>query len=292
MALLNPPELRPSVQLLLCSALAARRGQRENEDRLISMTAPHNSLDVRVNLQACIDLGLINRIDDDVLLEPTTTVAARQGTDELLDVLRQRILSSRQNEAPWGSQSGARDLTSGLSWLLSFEAGSGPQRMEGGLRSAKDLQESDFGPRLTSTDEDDPSGWPIRNPTRWQSFRRWACSLGFAWVTPKGDLVADPTPAVKRVMTTVMGKGVELPAEEFVGRLARELPVLDRGEYRRFVEANWRRAPAADRLSGPLSDALERLRQRKDLLFDDRSDAARLSRADGSTFSHVRVPSA
>jgi hypothetical protein len=291
MALLNPPELRPSVQLLLIDALASRRGQREKEDRLIAMTAPHNPLDVRVNIQACVDLLLMRRIGDEVLLEPSTTAAARQGVQEVLDLLRQQVLSPSQNKAPWGSQSGARDLTNGLSWFLSFEAGAGPLRMEGDVRSAKELQESDFGPRLTITDDDDPSGWPIRNPTRWGPFRRWACSLGFAWVTPKGDMVADPTAAVTRVLKTVMGPDRELPAEDFVSRLAGELPVLDRGVYRSFVENNWRRAAGADRLAEPLSDALERLRQRNILLFDDRSDAPRLSRADGSTFSHVRLPS-
>jgi hypothetical protein len=113
--------------------------------------------------------------------------------------------------------------------------------------------------------------------------------LGFAWVDPKGNLVPDPTPAVRDVLPLVFEESAELSAREFIDKIAAAVPVLDSGRYREFVEANWRRPTVEPRrLSPSLTDALERLRNDGKLTFDDRADAPRVTRADGSTFSHVR----
>jgi hypothetical protein len=165
--------------------------------------------------------------------------------------------------------------------------------MERGARSAKDLQTIDFGPRQSGvrggSEDEDGGGWPIGNNSRWQAFRFWACSLGFAWVDPKGNLVPDPTPAVRDALPTLLSGSSELTAREFIEQLGDAVPVLDTGRYRQFVESNWRRpAPEQRRLSPALTDALDRLRNDDRLAFDDRADAPRVTRSDGSTFSHVR----
>jgi hypothetical protein len=297
-ALLNPPELRPSVQLLIVNDLANRRGQREKEERLVSALAPRGlggaepDRDVRRNLTAAIAIGVVNRDGEDIQLSPPMHAAAKRGRSEMISTLRQQVLDPIRNSGDWGSQAGARDLTNALSWFLSMAAGEGPIEMEGGgPRSAKELQERDFGPRQPDMGDDDTGGWPIGNLTRWQAFRRWACSLGFAWVTPKGSLVADPTAAIRDELRSVFVAGRrELSAAEFISQMAELLPVLDRGTYREFVEANWQRpADESNRLGEPLSDALERLRAAGRLEFDDRADAPRIARFDGSTFSHVRL---
>jgi hypothetical protein len=101
-------------------------------------------------------------------------------------------------------------------------------------------------------------------------------------------LVPDPTPAIREVLPTTFGNDRDLAAREFVHRVASALPVLDFGRYRQFVEENWsRREPDQRRLTAPLSEALERLRDEGLISFDDRADTARLTRADGTTFSHV-----
>jgi hypothetical protein len=88
----------------------------------------------------------------------------------------------------------------------------------------------------------------------------------------------------------IFDESLELEAREFIERLGEAVPVLDRGTYRLFVENNWQRpAPAQRRLSPPLTDALERLRNDSELVFEDRSDAPRVARTDGTTFSHVRL---
>lgn len=295
MALLNPPELRPSIQLLIVSDLARRRGERDKEDRLLAALAPKGlggadpDRDVRVNIQSAVELGIMRREGDDLLLAPAMQAAARAGTAATTASLRKHVLDASRNVGEWGSQTGARDLTNALSWLLSFPAGRGPIQMEGGARSANTLQEKDFGPRQADRHDDDSGGWPIGNPTRWQSFRRWACSLGFAWIAPNGALVADPTSAIRDALPTIFERDGELPAHEFVARMAQELPVLDTGAYRRFVESHWQRSVEDDRLGEALTDALERLRASGHLMFDDRADAARVTRADRTTFSHVRT---
>lgn len=296
MALLNPPELRPSIQLLIASDLATRRRQREKEDRLLATLAPRGlggadpDRDVRLNLQSAVDLGILRRDGEDIHLEPAMLTAVRGGPAAMITTLRQHVLEPSRNVGIWGSQTGARDLTNALTWFLSFPAGQGPVAMEGSDRSAKELQAVDFGPRQADLGDDDSGGWPIGNPTRWQCFRRWACSLGFAWVTPKGTLAADPTPAIRDALPAAFGGERELTGQDFIGRLSQQLPVLDHGSYRKFVEANWQRPAAeASRLGESLTDALERLKQSSHLTFDDRADAARVTRSDGSTFSHVTL---
>jgi hypothetical protein len=299
-ALLNPPELRPSVLLLIVGYLAQRRGQRDDVDRLIATIAPSSlsedakhQLDVRVNLTAAIELALVTRSGEQVALSDRVAERIRRGSDSFVSLLRQQVLDERVNSAPWGSQVGSRDLTNALAWFLTFSANEAPTQMEGGARSAKELQEIDFGPRQPPTrrgdPDDDSGGWPISNLTRWTSFRRWACSLGFAWVTPRGWLTPDPTTAIRESVLATFAGSDELPARDFVARLGATVPVLEFGRYREFVESNWRRSPPDQRrLSDPTSDALERLRSEGRLVFDDRADAPRITRADGSTFSHVR----
>lgn len=295
MALLNPPELRPSVIVVITRFLAARRGQRDQAERLIATLAPNGlaganpDLDVRRNLAAATDLGLVVRAGDDVTLADGFAGVARRGDDAIVDHLRARVLAEELNTGPWGSQVGARDLTNALSWFLTFPANESPIQMEGLERAAKDLQERDFGPRQRTGDDDDAGGWPIGNPTRWNAFRWWSSSLGFTWVSPRGHLVPDPTRAIRAVLPEVVGSASELTAREFIDKLAILLPVLDFGRYRSFIEDNWLRPiPEQLRLSPPLSDALERLRAAGALTFEDRADAARVTRDDGSTFSHVR----
>lgn len=296
MALLNPPEIRMSVIGLLIGALEMKRGNRDVEARLLTAIAPAGlggadpQRDVKRNLVAAIDLGLIRRDSEDLVLDEVTAVAYRKGHSATTAHIRRQVLDPARNTAGWGGQTGSRDLSNALSWFLSHPMGSGPINMEGGSsRTAKDLQTRDFGPRQSDSD-DDASGWPIGNQARWGCFRRWACSLGFAWVAPNGNLVADPTSAIAQTLKDAFAPGDVLPASEFLSRLARELPVLDGGAYRLFVESNWRRPPdERGRTSAALTEALHRLQQDGNLQLEDRADAAKTALADGSTVSHVRL---
>lgn len=293
MALLNPPELRASMMSIIVLYLAQCRGQHDDRERTLNAISPpsltstpkKHQNDAVVNLTSIVEIGLATRDDDRIKLTPESTKAAKKGTPAIAAHIRQRVLSPDLNTAPWGSQDGARDLTNALAWFLTFAAPEAPVRMEGAQPSASALQERDFGPRQG---DDESGGWPIGNPTRWNAFQRWACSLGFAWRSPSGQLVPDPTPAVRDSIPAVLPSGSTLDAHSFISALGSEIPVLETGSYRSFVEKNWTRpATSSEVLSAATTDALVRLEESGHLAFDDRHDAPRVTRADGSTFSHV-----
>jgi hypothetical protein len=291
-ALLNPPALRPSGVVTIVRHVAAQRAQQDSAERLLAMLAPRSlkgdpQLDVSQNLKAATDLGLVLRSGDKVTLADGVLLAVENGQSALVKLLRKRVFDDSLNTAPWRSQVGARDLTNALSWYLTLAPADSPIQMERGPRSAEALQLKDFGPRQ---DEDggQSSNWPINNANRWNPFRRWACSLGFAWANPNGHLVPDPTVAIRDALPDVFAGQVELSARDFVIKVGECVPVLDGGRYREFVTNNWQRPPTEERgLTVPLTDALERLAAEREISVYDRADAPRVAKADGSTFSHV-----
>lgn len=294
MALLNPPEQRASMISVIVLYLARCRGQCDERNRIVDAISPpsltdsprKHQLDAKHNLTSAIEIGLASRDGDRVTLSSESTAAASKGTAAIAALIRQRVLSEDLNYTSWGSQTGARDLTNALAWFLTFGPTNAPARWEGNPPSAKFLQEADFGPRLS--DNDDASGWPISNDTRWTAFQRWACSLGFAWRSPSGRLVPDPTPAVRDSLPSIFGGESTLNSRSFVEALGTKLPVLESGTYRRFMEKNWSRSSdSIEALSTATTDALGRLEAEGYLTFEDRADARRVTRSDGSTFSHV-----
>ena len=236
MALLNPPELRASVLVIITGYLAACRGQREKQDRLLDVLAPpglssdgKHQNDISVNLTCARELGLVNTEGDDVRLAPEVRKPASESVPAMVEHIRHRILAPEINTAEWGSQQGARDLTNALAWFLQFPASEAPTGFEGSERNAADLQTVDFGKRhdanVATADEEDggAGGWPITNDTRWRTFRRWACSLGFCWLSPSGDLIPDPTPAVRAILPTIFGQ-VERAGRLDIRSFARPTP--------------------------------------------------------------------
>ena len=294
MALLNPPELRASVMCIVVLYLAQCRGQSDERARIVDAISPpsltespsKHQLDAIRNLTSAIEIGLVTREGDRIRLSQESAETVGEGISAIATHIRQRVLSGDLNRGPWGSQAGARDLTNALAWFLTFGPTDAPTRMEGDRFSVQSLQEADFGPRHSS--DDDASGWPISNSTRWIAFQRWACSLGFAWRSPSGRLVPDPTPAVRDSIRAVFETESTLDGQSFVAALGGQLPVLESGAYRRFVEENWMRSPRSDgALSIATTDAFRRLEASGHLTFEDRADAPRIARSDGSTFSHV-----
>ncbi|WP_137146493.1 protein DpdG [Mycolicibacterium sp. CR10] len=293
MALLNPPELRPSGVVTILRYLSAQRAQQDVVERLLATVAPPSlkgdpQSDVSHNLRAATELGLIFRDGEKVVLAENACVAVQRGQGAVVKLLRARVFDDSLNTAPWRSQVGARDLTNALSWYLTLAPSDAPIQMERGPRSAEDLQLKDFGPRQEE-DGGRSSNWPINNNTRWNAFRRWSCSLGFAWANPNGHLVPDPTAAIRDSLPEVFVGEPELTARDFMKNLGELVPVLDGGRYREFVTSNWERPSAADvrGLTVPLSDALERLAGERAIAVYDRADSPRVAKADGSTFSHV-----
>ena len=293
MALLNPPELRASMMSVIVLYLAQCRGQSDERTRIIDAISPpsltespqRHQLDASRNLVSTVEIGLVVRDGERIALSPESIKAARGGTSAIAALIRRRVLSEDLNTAAWGSQQGARDLTNALAWFLTFGPADAPARMEGDPPSVKSQLEADFGTRHS---DDDASGWPISNATRWNAFQRWACSLGFAWRSPAERLIPDPTPAVRDSIPTIFESESTLDGRSFVAALGVCLPVLEFGAYRRFVEEHWNRSPEPiGDLGAATTDALRRLETSGYLVFEDRADAPRVTCADGRTFSHV-----
>lgn len=280
--------------------LSKRRGQSDKRTRLIDSVSPptlsdngKHQLDATLNLASAIELGLVELDGDTVKLTSESHKATAKGIDGIATHLRALILAPRLNSEPWGSQSGARDLTNALAWFLTFSASQAPARMEGKLPNAKAAQEDDFGsrqPRRHGNDEEDGGGWPISNTTRWNTFQRWACSLGFAWRTPADRLVPDPTKAIRDTLPLIFDEQKTMDGQTFVTNLGSHLPVLETGTYRKFVQENWRRpTPQQQSLTAATTDALKRLDAEGHLKLEDRADAPRISMVDSSTFSHASM---
>jgi hypothetical protein len=247
--------------------------------------------DLKLNIRCAIELGLVLADGEHLETTPETVKAIRSGTQEFMNLVRTRVLAPELNTDPWGGQRGARDLTNALGWFLTLPERSAPRAMESGDFSVKQLQETDFGPRIeSSADEDEfdqeKSGWPIANKERWTPFMRWSNSLGFSWIDPLGRLIPDPTTAIRANL--IKGR-YELSADEFLLQVRTALPVLDGGSYRGFVERNMVRVePTGPRMSEALSRAVRRLQREGLLSVDDRADADRVSFSDGTTMSHIR----
>src|SRR4051794_27419868 len=117
MALLNPPEVRPTIVGMIIRYVASRRGQRERAERLVATLAPAGlggadpARDVRVNLSTSLELGLLVGDGDELRLGDGQLKAVQGGDDALVKSIRSRVLHNDLNNAPWGSQMGARDLT-------------------------------------------------------------------------------------------------------------------------------------------------------------------------------------
>jgi hypothetical protein len=120
----------------------------------------------------------------------------------------------------------------------------------------------------------------LQNNTRWGALKAWSNFLGFGITgtrPTRGTLLADPTLALQKTLPQIFKEDVELDQERFLQRIAKALPVLDRGTYRMEVEARINKAVwqplRSDQVSTSLSRALIRLDTAKLLRLDDRSDA-------------------
>ena len=110
------------------------------------------------------------------------------------------------------------------------------------------------------------------NAERWVGFQRWACGLGFAWKTSTGLTVPDPTATLRDVIPEVFADDRRLPAGDFLKAIAKAVPVLDGGTYRKLVQDNL----AEDQSLGPprqlsqaLTDALRRLERASEITIEE-----------------------
>jgi hypothetical protein len=177
-------------------------------------------------------------------------------------VARRAAFASENNQRFWEAEgSKSADLTRSLAWLL-----------------AQDVYALDWRtlPQLEINQLTREDLCFARNDTRLNGLKMWGSFLGFLWTDGQASVV-DPTAAIRDVVVDVLPQNEELAVDKFIDLLAVELPVLDRGTYRRDVETHldgrhYVQLPQGT-LSKSLSRALYRLRREGTLEWVSRSDA-------------------
>ena len=197
-----------------------------------------------------------------------------------VDFLQEMLLNPEEAE-----KHGQGALPKALAWLLCRDP-SRPLAWEDNYRG---LVEQDCGPEGAS--------FELTNRARCNQFVYWARFLGFAWrleVDRQNVVVPDPTKAIARSLGRWEAKPGWLPIGEFLSRLAVDLPVLEEGTARKFVES--RIAPDRRRPPGHISRstsyALRRLERSGQIEMQRMADAQAMNLEFGSELrpvSHVSV---
>lgn len=195
---------------------------------------------------------------------------SRQKAERRLPMAMLQIaLAERNNQNFWDAEKSAcADFTRAVAWMLAQDVYCS---VFGANHEAEALETSQLGGSDRSL---------FKNNTRWNGFKDWAPFFGFGSIRRAGNsefFVIDPTVAIRERLDDVFEKRKELDVSEFVDRLARELPVLDRGKYRCEVESQlspdrWA-VPKPNQLSTSLSRSLLRLHEGGQIWLDNRSDS-------------------
>jgi hypothetical protein len=186
----------------------------------------------------------------------------------------------------WGDDQGvSADFAKGVTWLLAQDIYQLPRNWD----SIQRLEAAQIrGEKV------------IQNDTRLNGLRFWARFCGFATGESRSFFM-DPTNAVRSALPELRKQSNYFDARTFLSELAKLIPVLDGGEYRRQVEerldnAAWR-TPPPKHLSMSISFALQRLDTDKTLSLESKADAedaywlAAANYRQISRFTHVRLSS-
>ena len=129
------------------------------------------------------------------------------------------LFRADNNQNFWDSEgTRAADFTRALAFVLAQDIYTADFETHASVQALEQRQIRDAGRRM------------LQNDVRWNGLRFWGDYLGFFWVDHRRW--PDPTAAVREELPAVFGSARELPAVEFLRRLAERLPVLDGGRWR------------------------------------------------------------
>jgi hypothetical protein len=261
----------PNVLVVLYSTVALARSPLTTEE-VLNAVAPAGVVTdqrmARVTLNRWTELGLF-RLDD---AGERVVIAQAPETDMKNDpdivratriAARQCALSEANNLELWARESArAADFTRSLAWLLAQDV----YRFR--FSDAQALE-------LTQIANDDLR--LMQNDTRKNGLQFWGHFLGFVRQPGGGDV--DPTLAVRETLPACIAAGEEMPAAEFIERLAQRLPVLDGGIFRIAVESQLEKHALPLLQTGQLSTSLSRamfsLMIDQTLQFENKADVGR-----------------
>lgn len=259
MALLNPPDILPEAMRYLVRALLALRQPQADRDELVGMIAPPGLTEAMESLSAGVadtaeaepddlrtggmiiaeasldalrSLRLVEQDGSRIALSETVAALWKKPSDVtaggMCRLLLDAALLAAVPEAPYGETSGSTDLAQAVVLLHAVEQPLLPfDRFESGRsgRAFAEWESACCGPDRTKT-------WPVPNSPQWLPFRRWAPYLGLARAVGTSGLIPDASEALIRRLAALQPGDYHI--EDFVGRCALAVPVLDGG-------ALWRR---------------------------------------------------
>lgn len=244
---------------------------------------------VRQTLNTWVEFGLFTKSNDQMISFSKSLLKSEKTRNNLPKVARKLLLAPENNSNLWVAEgTGSADFTRSVAWLLAQDV------YQAELASWSDAQ-------LLLQKQTNKSTTVIQNDTRWSGLKAWSQFLGFALSGkfPSGVLIIDPTDAIRDVLPDVFKQHTKMTADDFIAEIAKSIPVLDSGNYRKEVESKlvehggW--SPQdANNLSTSLSRAVLRLIHEGIIAGENLSDAGSRLRLVGrankviETFSHMR----
>ena len=245
MAILNSAGVRPSAIAVILRAIASFGKSGIEKDLLKEIISPKNydvqsktetANEIQDNLSAILYLKLAIEDNGKLALNPIFFNSPNLREYEIAKSLRRAILSDESNDGDWKSPSYASEFTNSVAWFLTLPTSGVSTTFDSGSPNIQELQSRLFGDRV-----DD--GWVLGNANRWNAFKHWSCSLGFAYLSAEKRIVPDPTIAIRDDIDCTFPHLTEMPATEFIKKISENLPVLDGGKYRTLVEEHLRSVP-------------------------------------------------
>jgi hypothetical protein len=259
MALLNPPQVVPSVMRVIAEAIARADSSFRDVDAVANALAPgefgrERAGVVRDSFAALRTLDLVLDDDGELVLDDEFRSVVDRGRllrPEWRKFLLKSILdhpsASGSVTATEDRTQGGRDLVFGLTWLLAQDAAGPALAWNASHNSAavQDLQAYQAGRNQNL--------WPFSNDTRYRPAERWAVALGLA-VDESDGIRPLPTEALRTVVQG-FGRG-EWQVLDFCARIAADLPVLWKGSYRTQLTERFGSDPDPDVAAGGIDSSL------------------------------------
>jgi len=283
MSLLNrPSDGLVSILVAFCKCLLEHK-EMESEE-LLAFCAPPTVVEnpglAKSTLNTWVDLGLfsdggtirIQKAGDRKTLE-------NEGVRKGLPAILRRIVMDPGNNPEkkfWeADENKASDFSLGAAWYLLQDPYSIKKGTHGYIERMGQQQ---------FTDQDQ---LVFQNDTRWSGFKQWAVFLGFAWSTYSGVLIPDPSNAIRAELPAIFSNKKSLTQAQFFKKLAKNLPVVDGGQYREWVEGKLNervKGPEAGQISPTLSLALRSLSIEGTIQFRHEADAGKGKSGKGGMF--------
>jgi hypothetical protein len=258
----------PNILVVLYTTLAKTRS-RLTVEALLKKVAPANVVKdprlARTTLNRWIELGLFVQDPDSgelsLFREPETNMTSELEILRAVRMAARHIaFAIRNNTDLWlAEEARAADLSRSLAWLLAqnvYRIG----------------DENLF--TLANAQVRGADTVIMQNEARAAGLKTWGYFLGF--IRHFRDLEVDPTVAIADVLPGCIEPGEDMPAREFIERLAQALPVLDWGAYRGAVHSRLRAdslpSLQPNQLSTSLSRALYGFMVKQTLQFSNRAD--------------------